>query len=76
MVRISLCNNGTYVLTPGIRPYARCHFNATYDATAAIAEAEAACGARDDVDDVAKTSGALVVTASIGMIVNALVAIW
>ena len=53
-----------------------CYFNASYDATAAIAEAEAACSARDDVDDVEKTSGALVATASIGMIVNALVAIW
>ena len=52
-----------------------CYFDTSCDATAAIAEAEAACGAQQG-DDIAKTSGAVVVTASIGMIATALVAIW
>jgi hypothetical protein len=57
-----------------------CYFNATYDEAAAIAEAEAACGygsQTSDDEEPDKTSGGLAVTASIGMIINAMaVSMW
>ena len=52
-----------------------CYFNATYDDAAAIEEAEHACGYVPAPPD--KASGALVVTASIGMVASALIsAFW
>ena len=52
-----------------------CYFNVTYDEAAAIEEAEAGCGYVEPAPG--KTSGALAVTASIGMVANALMsALW
>ena len=54
-----------------------CYFNASYDEAAAIEEAEAACGYVEAEPAPEKTSGALAVTASIGMVANALIsALW